>query len=150
MNLPDPVVRYVLEAKPVHAALLQTLTQLAGFALMRLTSGRASVIDAGPVELARDAFDGCADRLHGLRVPAEATHHHSHLQGAAAALEQAIATALSKTTADAVFFDTLEEAERHLRAVSRTLPGFEMVDLTQSCCAAHSLPAGQSAALFCA
>ncbi len=150
MNLPDPVLRYVLEAKPVHEALLQTLTQLAGFALVRLTGGPSSVVDAGPVEFARDTFDGCGDRLPSLRVPPEAAHHHLHLEGAAAALERAIAAALAKTAADAVFLDALDEAERHLRAASRALPGFEMVDLTQSCCAAHRLPAGQGAALFCA
>jgi hypothetical protein len=38
----------------------------------------------------------------------------------------------------------LRASTDHLRHASRALPGFEMVDLTQSCCAAHAAGAAGS------
>jgi len=142
VGLPDPVLRYVLEATPSHDALRRALIQISGFLLERLTSGRKSLVNCEPVEAARSALREAVESLRSLRAPAVASPHRSHLQGAATALEQAVAAALYRDDPDGgALFLFLEAAERHLRAASRTgLPGFGAVDLSQACCAAHSLP----------
>jgi hypothetical protein len=142
VNLPDPVLRYVLEARPLHESLRRALIQLSGFLLKRLTAERDGIVDFAPVEGARTGLGEAGEGLRGLRAPFAAAHHRLHLEGAANALERGLAAALSRNdpSGDALFH-FLEEAERHLRAASRALPGFEAVDLTQACCAAHSQPA---------
>ena len=149
MTLPDPVLRYVLEAKPLHEPLRRALIQLSGFLLKRLTAERNSVVDFEPIEAARTGVGEAAEGLRSLRAPFAAAHHHLHLEGAAAALERGLAAALLRhdPNGDALFH-LLEEAERHLRAASRALPGFEPVDLTQACCAAHSQPAALAPRCF--
>jgi hypothetical protein len=149
VSLPDPVLRYMLEAKPLHEALRRALIQLSGFLLKRLTAARNGIVDFEPVEAARAGLGEAADGLRALRAPRAAAHHRLHMEGAAAALERALAAALSRSDpqGDAVFYQ-LEEAERHLRATSRALPGFEAVDLTQACCATHSPPAALAPRCF--
>jgi hypothetical protein len=138
MSAPDPLLRYVLEAKPVHNALRRALIQLSGFFLKRLTAGQSRVVDFEPLESAREGLGEACEGLHSLRTPAAAAHHRLHLDGAAAALERGLAAALSSNDPDGdEFLRSLEEAERHLRVVGRALPGFEAVDFTQACCAAH-------------
>jgi hypothetical protein len=67
------------------------------------------------------------------------------LQGAQRALEWAEAAALRRADFDReALFRRLEETEAHLRAASRNLPGFALVDLSQACCAQHAQPAAQA------
>lgn len=139
MNLPDPILHYALAAKPFHATLRRSLIQLSGFLLKRLTAERNGFVDFTPVEAARAGIEEAAEGLRSLRTPVAAEHHRTHLDGAVSALERCLAVALSRSDAKGdALFSLLEEAERHLRATSRALPGFEAVDLTQACCAAHS------------
>jgi len=142
MSASDPLLRYVLEAKPVHEALRRALIQLSGFLLKQLTAPQSRVVDFEPAEAARNGLGEACETLRSLRAPAVAAHHRLHLDGAAAALERALAAALSSDDPSGDrFLHFLEEAERHLRAAGRALPGFEAVDLTQACCAAHDLAA---------
>ena len=76
--------------------------------------------------------------MSSLRAPTSAVHHRGHLVAALTALESALATALSATDQDAdALFHFVEEAERRLRTVGRTTPGFDTVDLRQACYAMH-------------
>jgi hypothetical protein len=148
-GMADPLLHYVLDAKPLNTSLRQALMQLSGFLLMRLTRRHNAITDFGPVEAAREVLRGCADGIADLRVPSAAAHHHHHLDGASAALHSALAAALSMTDQDGdKLFHALKAAERHLRATSRLLPGFEAVDFTQACCAAHSMRAAPEAQHF--
>jgi hypothetical protein len=138
MALADPVVDYVSQAQPIHLALQRVLVQLSAFLLTQLGARHRALCDRAPVEAARQALTECIAPLAALRVPAGAAHHRRHLDGAAEALEQAVLAALARDSdGDDRTFRALEEAERHLRTLARILPGFEPVDFTQACCAAH-------------
>ncbi len=138
MNLPDPVLRYTLEATPVHDGLRRALIQLSGFLLKRLTSDRAGFRNFEPVEAARSELGRAAEDLGRLRAPALARPHRSHLEGALARLQGAVAAALSAGDSEGdALFQYLEAAEREFAAASRALPGFVAVDLSQACCASH-------------
>jgi len=151
VNLPDPELRYALEAAPLHDALRRAFIQTSCFLLQRLTSGGKSLAICEPAEAARSALSEAVEGLRRLPAPAATDRHRSHLLGAAATLERAVAIALSRGDAEGdALFRLLEEAEKHLRAASRTsLPGFEAVDFSQACCAAHALPSpGQGLRCF--
>ncbi|MDR3496311.1 MAG: hypothetical protein P4L82_17060 [Ancalomicrobiaceae bacterium] len=138
MSLPDPLLRYSVDAKPVHDLLRRALIQLAGFQLKRLVADRPGLCSYEPVEAARSALSEAAECLRSLGSPSGAVHHRSHLQAAAAALQRAVAAALSRHDRDGSdLFRHLEDAERQMRSVSRALPGFGPVDFGQACCAAH-------------
>jgi len=137
LSLSDPLLGYVLEAKPHQEALRNALVQLSGFLLKR-TIDRGRYVDYAPVELARERLNEAADGLRSLNAPPAAAHHRLHLDAAASALEQGLACALSSADRDGDgLFHFLEEAMRHLRAVSRATPCLELVDLGQACCAMH-------------
>jgi hypothetical protein len=148
VRLPDPLLSYVLAAKPVQDGLQGVLTQLAGFHLLQLTSRGRLRIEPTSVEDARQSLARWREELQRLRVPGAAAHHHFHLEGADAALEEATAAAMWGTEEDA-FFRALEQAEIHLRAASRSLPGLERVDFTQACCAAHGVVAAAAGRPVC-
>ena len=138
MSLADPLARYMCDAEPLHDCLRRGLIQLSGFLLKRTIAGPRAIVDYEPLEVARERIREAAEGLNSLRAPNGAAHHRSHLGAALAALESALAAALSTTDRDGdALFHFVEEAERHLRAVARTAPGFETVDLRQACCAMH-------------
>jgi len=141
LRLPDPLLRYVLDAKPHQEALRGALVQLSGFLLKRtINCGRP--VDYMPAELARQRLEEAGDGLRSLGAPPAAAHHRLHLDGAASALEQGLACAFSGADRDGDrLFHFLEEAMRHLKAVSRATPGLELVDLGQACCAMHGAQA---------
>lgn len=137
MSRSDAKLSYALEAKPAHETLRRALLQLSGLLLKRLTH-KGGFVDVAPAEAARASLEEAADSLRTLPAPAAAVHNRFHLLGAAAALERGVAAAMSRADpAGETLFHWLDEAERHLRAAGRALPGFESVDLTQACCAAH-------------
>lgn len=139
MSLADPLMRYMLEARPPHDALRRALIQLSGFLLLRTTGGRRAIVDFTPVEAARDAIAEAADNLRSLRVPPAAAHQRRHLESAVVALQRAVEAALSRSDPNGdALFRFIDEAEKHLRAIARATPGFEAVDLRQACCAAHA------------
>lgn len=81
--------------------------------------------------------------LEALRVPGQAAHHHHHLAQATRTIERAcVLVASPKVWTDEAARRELAAAVRtaadHLRFASRAMPGFEMVDLNQACCAAHA------------
>jgi hypothetical protein len=138
LSLADPVARYVCEAEPRHDLLRRGLIQLSGFLLKRTIAGSHAIVDYAPVEAAREGILEAAEGLSSLRAPTSAAHHRSHLIAALSALESALAAVPSTTDPDGdALFHFVQEAERHLRAVGRTTPGFETVDFRQACCAMH-------------
>lgn len=140
MSLADPLARYMCEAEPLHDLLRRGLIQLSGDLLKRTIAGSRAIVDYEPLDAARERIREAAEGVRSLRTPMGAAHHRSHLVGALAALERALAAALSATDPDGdALFHFVEEAERHLRAVGRTTPGFEAVDFRQACCATHSV-----------
>jgi hypothetical protein len=134
-TVPDSVLSYIEEIQPIHDGLRRALIHLSGFALQKITKDRSHV-GYGLVESARLAFAENSDAMQSAAVPAAASHHMTHLRGAAAAIESGIRTAFSKTDPECDrLLHALEQANHHLRAAGRCLPGMTNVDLTQSCCA---------------
>jgi hypothetical protein len=138
LSLSDPLARYTCEAAPLHDLLRRGLIQLSGFLLKRTIAGSRAIVDYEPVEAARERIREAAEGLRSLSSPTSAAHHRGHLVAALVVLESALAAALSATDQDGdALFHFVQEAERHLRAVGRTTPGFETVDFRQACCAIH-------------
>jgi hypothetical protein len=149
-------LRYVVECQPIHERLRQLLTQLGGLSLMTmLERDGAPAFDRNtPLRLAGDALGETRETLRDLAVPERALHHHHHLSEAIRALGR-VSGLLSappstrKTEAARQELSTsLRLAADHLRFAGRAMPGFEMVDLGQSCCAAHAaaLPSTETTA----
>lgn len=139
----DSLVAYLLAARPVQEQLQEILLQLAAYSLLQTVAPGRAQLDIGPIDRAREAFAEPVDAAGSLRVPPQAAHHHHHLCATLDALGRALAAGYSSSVGHrTTFFAAIEEAERHLRATSRALPGFEMVDLTNACCAAHAVQSG--------
>jgi len=137
------VLRYVAAARPVQNLISATLTQVAGFALLLLTSRSRASLAEGALAGAHEAAKRACEEVRALAVPDIAAHHHHHLRGAAEALLQACAAALDHGRMEGPDQgDALSRALRvssdHLRMTARLLPGFELVDFGQACCAAHA------------
>jgi hypothetical protein len=136
VSLPDAALHYIEEIQPVHDSLRRALIHLSGFALEQITTHGRGHVGHGLVESARLAVAEICDGLRSIAVPAAAAHHITHLRGAASAIELGIGAALSKTDPEGDrLLHALEQADHHLRAAGRCLPGMTNVDLTQSCCA---------------
>lgn len=132
---------YVVAAQGRFDGLRQCAAQMAGLLVLAAAGGRT---DPGHpmLELARNAHGAAADATYGARVPAGAEHHHRHMAAAAkmlAAALKAMPDALSRRNEAAVdrAFGPLDAGFRELQNASRCLPGFEIVDLEQGCCAEH-------------
>lgn len=145
-TLADGTLRYIVATRPLHDRLRQVATQAAGFSLLVMTRGtRVPMLDA-PLALAAGALRAARDELRALPVPPEARHHHRHLAAATDALAQSLellAACLRPAAGEATcsaLVRGLRLATEHLRSAARLLPGFEMTDLAQSCCAAHAAP----------
>ncbi|PDQ22972.1 hypothetical protein CN311_00500 [Mesorhizobium sanjuanii] len=137
------VLRYVATARPVQQLVSETLTQVAGFALLQMTSPRRAVLAEGALAGAQEAATRAAEEVRALAVPEVATHHHHHLHGAAETLLRACVAALESRRIDAseqsdALVRALRASSDHLRATACLLPGFELVDFGQACCAAHA------------
>lgn len=145
-RLGEATSRYVLASRPVHDGLRQILTQIAGVALLVIVPGRVPAMLGGPVDFASRALSPVRDALDALQVPPRAQHHHFHLSAAASALARSLDLLTSCLRPDAsdserdALVRGLRNATDHLRAATRLLPGFEMADLTQACCAVHAGP----------
>jgi hypothetical protein len=138
---------YVVACQPLHERLRDLVTQLGGLSLMVMLRREGAFDRETPLRLARDALSETGETLGGLPVPPRAAHHHHHMTEAARAAGRAAdLIAGDRLTPDAeaakrALSRELRAAADHLRYASRALPGFEMVDLTQSCCAAHTAAA---------
>ena len=142
MSQVDPLARYISEAELPHDLLRRGLIQLSGFLLKRTIAGPRAIVDYAPVEAARERIREAAEGVRNLRAPTNAAHHRGHLAGALAALESALAAALSTTDPDGdALFHFVQVSERHLRAAGRARPGFETVDFKQACCAMQGVGA---------
>lgn len=139
-------LKYVGECRTIQEQMHQILTQMSGLALLLLTRRTGISLCAGPLQLADERMKAMREQFRAIRAPGDAAHHYHHLGEAAEALERSVAIAYRclRAGADARERDdltyVLRAALEHLKATSRLLPGFEMVDLSQACCAAHAKP----------
>lgn len=144
-RLADAPLRYVLACQPIHDRLRGAATQLGGLCLMAMLRGQAGVDRDRSLRGAAAMVAEAAESLSALPVPTAALHHFHHMTEATAALRRVAALLASAPPLagadDAVrsgISAGLRSATDHLHHAARALPGFEMVDLTQSCCGAHA------------
>jgi hypothetical protein len=145
----EPILRYMADCRHVQSELTQVLTQMAGFALLLTTRRTSLSLWSGPLQLAGDRMKEAMQALRLLHAPSEAAHHYHHLTEAAEAIEAGVGVARRCLTRGADDTDRdmltrlLRSATDHLRVTASLLPGFELVDLGQACCAFHAAAAGQ-------
>ncbi|TPL85052.1 hypothetical protein [Mesorhizobium sp. B2-3-12] len=137
------VLRYVETTRPVQQLISQTLTQVGGYALLLMISRSRAALAEGALASAREAAMRASEEVRALVAPDIATHHHHHLRGAAETLLQACVAALAYSRIDAseqgdALVRTLRASSDHLRTTAHLLPGFELVDFGQACCATHA------------
>lgn len=145
------LLAYIEGGRVAQDLLCQVLTQLAGYSLMLMTTSRRPNLAEQSIRGASAAAARAFEDIRALAVPSAARHHHHHLCKAAEAARHAFAAAERCGRPDAgeaerdALTRALQAATAHLRVTARLLPGFEMVDFDQACCALHApAPAGGS------
>lgn len=138
----EALLSYMEQSRLVQEQFRQVLTQAAGYALMLMTRTEKPARLDGAMLMAREAAARAHENLLALEVPAAAAHHYHHLLKASEALcetfvvARACAAAGSGAPERENLTRALKAATGHLRATARLLPGFDMVDFGQACCAA--------------
>ncbi len=144
-ELDDATAAYVLAMRNPFELLRRAAAQLAG--LMVLVASGARNVAAHPMlDLAIEAQAEADDLVRSERVsvPEHARHHRLHLRRANRALAEALAAArqhVSRKDPAAVeeIMAPLHVAYRELQWAAFALPGFEIVALSQGCCATHAV-----------
>jgi hypothetical protein len=141
-NLDDLTLAYVLKARDCFDSLRQAAAQLGGLLLLASTGGSSQILDLPMLELAAAAQREAEAALREASIPAPALHHHFHLSRASDRIGEALRIALQgsirfdESALDRTF-QTLQAGWQDMLSATRTLPGFQVVDFSQACCAAH-------------
>ena len=141
-QIDDATAAYVAKMRAPFEGLRQAEAQLAGLLVLAAATNQA--IAAHPMlDVAADAVAEAADGIRSITIPPRAEHHHAHVLQALEALRLTIAAARRRlvrrdaATIDAVLAP-LRQAHQHLLWATGALPGFEVVALSQACCAQHA------------
>ncbi|MDQ0391305.1 hypothetical protein [Labrys monachus] len=158
-TLDDRTTRYVLETRPAFGAVRRAAAQLAGVLVLAAAGGRgadpghpmlvlaaAGGRGADPghpmLELAALAVEEASDQVRSCQPPPRARHHHRHLLRAVRQVTQAVAATRDAGRSGrediSLPLALLKDAWQELQWTSATLPGFEIVDFDQACCAVHA------------
>jgi hypothetical protein len=111
---------------------------------MVLAAASGQAIAGHPMlDLTTDAVREAEDGIRATRVPERARHHHLHVLEAMRAIQTATKAArrcLLRRDASAIdaVLGPLRAAHQQLLWATGALPGFEVVALSQSCCAQHA------------
>lgn len=138
---------YVLAARPAFDLLKHAAAQLAAFLVLATTGSQTAGPDHPLLLAARSAVQEATDGVRAAPgVTDRAAHHHRHLLRAAAAIKAAFAVLQDMAwIRDRAMLDPalrrLKSGWQELHWATAALPGFEMVQLSQSCCAAHAFAA---------
>ncbi|HWA42313.1 MAG TPA: hypothetical protein VHA10_03820 [Hypericibacter adhaerens] len=137
--LGDKAGCYLLEAKRPFEDLRQVVSLLAAILLATDTGIAGKGLRHPLLDQARDLFQECGDKVDSLSPAPQTEHHHRHLtrarQAAGAALDALERGVLG---GDKSALDLVKLAWRELIHAANALPGFEAIDLSQSCCAEHA------------
>lgn len=141
-KLDDATTAYVVRMREPFEQLRQASAQLAGLLVLAASSGQA-IAGHPMLALASEALEQAKDSIWSAAIPARAGHHHRHAVQAAKDLDIALAAARrSLVRRDEKAIDgvlaPLRAAHQHLLWATSALPGFEVVALSQACCAQHA------------
>lgn len=130
-EIDDRTVSYVAAAHPCFEDLKQVAAQLAGFLVLHAAGSASASPDHPLLKSARALLHQAVDSIKAVGVGPPAREHHSHLTNASALLHDALNSLNRRGDPLAV----LEQAWAELRAASRALPGFPLLDFERGCCA---------------
>jgi hypothetical protein len=141
-DVDDRTAAYILETRASFDALRDAAAQLAGLLVLVATGTRERVLDEPILERATTAYREAKDKLRSTKAPAPAAHHHHHLSLASEYIGEALRVARQgNLRLDASSLDrahrVLQAGWREMLSASKCLPGFQVVDFSQSCCAPH-------------
>jgi hypothetical protein len=147
-ELDDATTAYVLSTRGPFDLLRQAISQLAGLMVMA-AAGAKSGAHQPMLERAIEARAEAEEAIRSTYVPPRAVHHHRHLQRANRALAAALKASgrgIYKRDDEALdgIIVPLRAAHAELQHAVAALPGFEIVALSQGCCAR---PAGHQAGI---
>jgi hypothetical protein len=131
--LDDATAIYIAEIHRHFEDLRQVSAQLAGLLVLAASGSKSATPDHPLLKSARELHRGAADALRTARPTDRAREHHESLLQAAHSLSQALSAA-QESAIDPVL-TPLKLACDHLQRATDQLPGFEMVDFKQGCCA---------------
>ena len=141
-EIDEATAGYVAELRAPFELLRQAEAQLAGLMVLATASGQA-IAGHPMLDLAAEALREAEEGIGTTKVPERARHHHAHVRAALRAIQTAVRAARrclkrgDETAIDAVLVP-LRAAHRNLLWAMGALPGFEIVALSQACCAQHT------------
>lgn len=143
----EATAAYVAQMCRPFELLRQAEGQVAGLMVLATASGQA-IAGHPMLDLAADAVGEAEEAIRAVRVPEPARHHHTHVLQALQHIRSAVTAARRcflprDETAIDVAIDRLRAAHQDLLWATGALPGFEVVALSQACCAQH-IAAAQS------
>jgi hypothetical protein len=136
-EIDDATAAYILETRKCFEDLRQVTAQIAGVLVLAAAGGNSATPDHPMLQAAAELHRAAFDQLRGVRPTGPACGHHLCLTQAAQALSSALAIALSggRRMELAPVLLPVRAAYAHLQRAADTLPGFEMVEFGQGCCA---------------
>jgi hypothetical protein len=143
-RIDDATAAYVAAMRDPFELLRQAEAQIAALLVLASASGQA-IAGHPMLDLAAEATREAEDGIRAVRVPARAHHHHRHVLEALRNIQLAVSAARrclvrrDEAAIDAVL-GPLRAAHQNLIWATGALPGFEIVALSQACCAQHAAP----------
>ena len=137
MILDDGTALYIIEARKCFEDLRQVASQLAGLLVLAAAGADSAAPDHPLVATAGQLHQVSLDGLYETRPTERAREHHHYLLRAAGSIGEALAAAQRGREIDPILIP-LRSAYLHLQRVSQLLPGFEMVNFEQGCCAGRA------------
>lgn len=142
-DLDDDTISYVLAAQKAFSKLRQAISQIAGSLVLDAASDRGSGLSEEGYRLAQASMSEVADLFASAEPTQRASHHHHHMRLAIEVVAEALASRrysaglLRGLQSERDILPLLKAAWTELASANRALPGFEMVDFGQACCAFH-------------
>jgi hypothetical protein len=121
--------------------LRQVVTQVAAL-LILAASGNRDWRDHPMIDVTTEAWRRVDDAARAVKVPASAAHVHYHFVKAGRSVAEALEIIVAKRARfDDAALDAalaaLKQAQQEMQWSSAAVPGLEVVDFSQGCCAAH-------------
>lgn len=132
----DSTAVYIIETRKCFEDLRQVASQIAGVLVLAESGAKSATPDHPLLKAARELHQEALDFVRSARPTPQARLHHRCLVEAAEALTVALA-ASQRLDSDAVL-PPVRAAYAHLEGATRALPGFQMVEFKQGCCALHT------------
>jgi hypothetical protein len=139
--LADATIDYIIKAQVHFDDLKQVASSMAGMLVLAETGIAEAATEQPMIAIAYETWKRAADGVGTLKVPVLAEHFHVHLQKGSTLIGDLFASLYrrvptSRSNDDAI--RTLKLAWEQISFAAKALPGFETVDLEQSCCAMHA------------